>query len=505
MQQIRNPRRRQLLGLRRRHGSNRANSRRWFIAVAGATALAVAFIPAVATASHLEVSLAGSNFELDTDANLKVDDGSPSIDWASATVVQRNGEDLETGTGDDSFGQGSKEDTAVPAVVDGSIPNNKSDLLNFGFYLETISTTQQFLHLYWRRVQEPTGTTNMDFEFNKNKTEGAGLSSNGVTPIRSAGDLLIQYDLSQGGTNPTLWLSTWKTSGLASQCQAANSVPCWGTKTNMTSSGIASGSINTSSIPNDESDGLGAMSPRTFGEATVDWDQVSGGSACTSFGSAYLKSRSSDTFTSALKDFIAPVSTGFDSCGSLSWLKKDDTGALLAGATFTVCQTHSYDPGTSTYTDITDVCVTGILDNSAPDTDSTAGEFQLDSRPLGRYTITETAAPTGYDIVTGAQTVNITSATVFPATLDFVNNPKMKLIVITCNTVTEKLADGTVTVTGTPGDDTRETLKASQLPTGVTEAAVCGLAGANYDDLTWGTYTPSVELPDVAPLFPVVP
>lgn len=124
---------------------------------------------------------------------------------------------------------------------------------------------------------------------------------------------------------------------------------------------------------------------------------------------------------------------------------------------------------------------------------------------MGIYTITETAAPTGYDIVTAAQTVNITSATVFSAAVAFENNPKMKLIVITCNTVTEKLVDGTVTLTGAPtGAATRETLKASQLPTtaGFTEAAVCGLAGANYDDLTWGTYTPSVELPDVGTPFP---
>lgn len=467
---------------------------------ASAAALAVALIPAVATASHPEVSLPGSNFEIDTDANLKVDDASPSIDWAS--VAQQGGTDLATGTGDDSFGQGSKEDTAVPADVDGSIPNNKSDLLNFGFYLETQSPGQQFLHLFWRRVQEPTGTTNMDFEFNKNKAEGSGLSSNGVTPVRSAGDLLIQYDLSQGGTNPTLWLSRWVTTGATSQCEAANSLPCWGEKANLTASTLATGSINTSAILSADGDGMGAMSSRTFGEASVDWDQIAGGSGCTSFGSAYLKSRSSDTFTSALKDFIAPVSTGFDNCGSLRWLKKDDTGNLLAGATFTVCQTHSYDPGTATYTDITDVCVTGVLDDSAPDTDTTAGEFQLDNKPLGRYTITETAAPTGYDVVTGTQTVNVTSATVFSAALDFVNNAKMKVIVLTCNTVTEKLVDSTVEL-DVDKDATTDNRK--QTLTGSAFDSLCSTGGAVYDNLPWDTYSGTVEVPDQAPAFPVVP
>src|SRR5215217_5286657 len=106
----------------------------------------------VAFASHPEVSLGGSNFEIDTDANLKVDDAAPSIDWASVNETRKA--DKPTGTGDDSFGQGTKEDTAVPTVVSGSIPPNKSDLLNCGVYLETNANGARFLNLFWHRVQE---------------------------------------------------------------------------------------------------------------------------------------------------------------------------------------------------------------------------------------------------------------------------------------------------------------------------------------------------------------
>src|SRR6187200_3079781 len=116
---------------------------------------------ATTLASHAEVSLSGSNFEIDTDANLKVDDASPSIDWAN--VAEKRKADQTSGTGDNSFGQGTKEDTAVPSVVSGSIPPNKSDLLNFGVYLETTASGARFLNLFWHRVQEPSGTTNMDF------------------------------------------------------------------------------------------------------------------------------------------------------------------------------------------------------------------------------------------------------------------------------------------------------------------------------------------------------
>ncbi len=146
---------------RRRPGSRRA---RRIGSLVAAFAMAAAFAPSVAYANHPEVSLPGSNFEIDTDANLKVDDPAPSIDWANVTETRKA--DTISGPTDESFGQGAKEDTAVPAVVDGSIPPNKSDLKFFGLYQEG-STSTGFLNLFWARVQDPSGTTNMDFEFNQ--------------------------------------------------------------------------------------------------------------------------------------------------------------------------------------------------------------------------------------------------------------------------------------------------------------------------------------------------
>ena len=35
---------------------------------------------------------------------------------------------------------------------------------------------------------------------------------------------------------------------------------------------------------------------------------------CTSFGRAYLKSRSSDSFTAAIKDFVAPIPVSITNC-----------------------------------------------------------------------------------------------------------------------------------------------------------------------------------------------
>jgi hypothetical protein len=332
-----------------RKGEDGVRKRTRTIVLAIGAILALLVGMQVAFASHPEVSLPGSNFEIDTDANLKVDDTADpaSLDWAN--VAEARQADKPTGTTDDSFGQGTKEDTAVPTVVDGSIPNNKSDLKNFGVYLETNDDGSRFLNLFWHRVQEPTGTTNMDFEFNQSRT----ISSNGVTPVRTSGDLLIQYDLSRGGTSPTLFLSRWidgSEGATAADCEAENTLPCWSTKENLTAAGDATGSINTSPIPAAESDGLGAMSARTFGEAQVDFAALSDPNECVSFGSAYLKSRSSDSFTSELKDFIAPEDVNLDQCATVIIRKQTDPNEATPTTQFGYTKSFPVDedppPGT---------------------------------------------------------------------------------------------------------------------------------------------------------------
>ena|SRR5215207_4681117 len=342
-----------------------------------------------AAASHPEVSLPGSNFEIDTDANLKVDDAG-SQDWANVTEARKP--DTASGPNDESFGQGTKEDTAVPNVVDGSIPPNKSDLKFFGVYQEGGSSSG-FLNLYWSRVQDPTGTTNMDFEFNQSTT----TSANGVTPVRTAGDLLIIYDLAQGGTRPVLSLRTWTGSA-------------WGPATNLTDSNKATGSINTSPIPAGEADGLGAHSARTFGEAQLALSAIfPDSSVCKSFGSAYLKSRSSDSFTAALKDFVPPVGVNISNCGSIKILKQDDAGDPLAGAEFTLYKDNAPIGGTrgteDTVTTLT--CTTGA-----------DGTCTINNIPQGEYWVVETKTPANHDTAADQH------ATVTPDTtieLTFVN------------------------------------------------------------------------------------
>ena len=255
---------------------------------------------------------AGTPIEIEGDL---VDD--PAVagkDWATVgincTSTPKVGcaLDLPTGQTDDSFGNGTKEDSPVPSVVDGSIPNNKSDLLRFYVGTERFVSTD-YLYLAWERVQEPNGTTNMDFELNQSST----LSSNGKTPVRTAGDVLIKYDLSQGGVNPVLGFHKWVTSG-ACEAQGAKA-PCWGPVQPITVDVAAA--INTVTVSDPiNPDAPRTLSVRTFGEARINL-QAAGifvEGQCVNFGQAYLKSRSSDSFTAAVKDFIAPIGITVSNC-----------------------------------------------------------------------------------------------------------------------------------------------------------------------------------------------
>jgi hypothetical protein len=275
--------------------------------------------------------LPGSAFEID-DVTLAADGANLVVDTAGgkdwANVDQIAATDLATGTTDDSYQGGVKEDTVCPGTTTGSIPNNKSDLLKFGSYFESEVGGPGWLHVYWQRVQEPNGTTNMDFEFNRSTTDcdGTGPSKN---VVRAAGDVLLQFDIDQGGAQAKLSRRTWLASGQ------------WSDATVLSAS-EAIGSINQVAISAANADNLGAMSARTFGEASFDLSAVVGSDPCLSFGTATLKSRSSDSFTSQLKDFIAPIPINTNNCGAIKVTKTRKHAADGAGdhpqsgVTFTV-------------------------------------------------------------------------------------------------------------------------------------------------------------------------
>jgi hypothetical protein len=231
-------------------------------------ALAAGTAIGTTTTCNNPATLPGSAFEIDTDANLVVN-SSGCIDWQDGSSFRSGVDwklDTQSGSGDESFGEGTKEDTANPTIVNGSIPPNKSDLKAFGLYSEsgTVTATNptgKFLELFWARVQDPSGTTNMDFELNKlfcgNGAPASNCAGNGITPKRSVNDILITYDLSRGGTRATISIrrwdgSKWGPATVIAQTEALGTI---------NTSNIASSPIITPQTP------TGSLSPRTFGEA----------------------------------------------------------------------------------------------------------------------------------------------------------------------------------------------------------------------------------------------
>jgi hypothetical protein len=257
-----------------------------------------------------QANLAGSTFE-GNDGNLVVNT-SGNTDWTNAPNRVR-GDDLASGSSDNSFGQGTKEDDPNVSVVTGSIPPQKSNLTRF-YAASEFASNSNFLYLAWER-SNVLGSANMDFEINQ-KTQPNLTTTGAKTLNRTAGDLLITFDFSGSGS-PVLSLLTWVTSGATSQCFSANSLPCWGNRVNLSTAGFAEGAVNGVTV----TDPIANVSlpASTFGEAAINLTAagVFPAGTCKALGSVFLKSRSSASFPAEVKDFVAPQPVHISNCGEI--------------------------------------------------------------------------------------------------------------------------------------------------------------------------------------------
>jgi hypothetical protein len=374
----------------------RRTTRRWWYA--GATLLAAAFA-AVFFVVGAGATIGASNFE-GNDGNLVVDH-TGNTDWVNAPNLSV-GQDLATGTSDNSFGQGTKEDNSNVTVVTGSIPNSKADLGRFAVAGEVIGS-DTYMYLAWTRENQ-SGTVNFDFELNQ-KAQPDLTTPGAKTLNRTVNDVLINYAFAGGSNTPTLTRYHWNGSNWVSDG---------------TISGTCSEGATNSQTISENLGGLPAVSrpAQQFGEASINLScaGVVPANSCEPFSSAYVKSRSSTSFTSEIKDFIAPVALHISSCGALKITKASSKSAAtpLKGATFHITGPNSYSNDVSTGDDGT-VC--------------------LDNLPNGTYHVTETGAPNGYAIddstthdisVSGKCSGTGTSAA---ATLNFTDTPKTDITV----------------------------------------------------------------------------
>jgi hypothetical protein len=329
---------------------NGSRLRRRWLRAGIAVPLSVVLLLLVALV-HPGLALPGSSFE-GKDGNLVVDTAG-NTDWSNAPNRVR-GDDVASGTGDNAFGQGTKEDDPNVSVVSGSIPPQKSDLTRF-YVANEFANNSNYLYLAWER-SNVLGSANMDFEINQ-KTQPNLTTTGPKTLVRTAGDLLITFDFTNGGGNPVLGLLKWVTTGSTSQCFSSNALPCWGNRVNLSAAGFAEGAVNTSTVT-DPIAGV-SLPGLTFGEAAVNLTaaDVFPPGTCEAFGSAFLKSRSSASFPAEVKDFVAPRPVNISNCGTIIVHKVTENGDAsfdytttggLTPATFSLSNggTQTYGPGT---------------------------------------------------------------------------------------------------------------------------------------------------------------
>jgi hypothetical protein len=250
-----------------------------------------------------------------------------TTDWQNVAGLNP-GFDQPSGNGDNSFGNGTKEDNAAVTTVSGSIPPNKSDLTRFYEASSIGSNNHNFLYLSWER-NNVLGSANMDFEINQATTPGLGTPGS-HTINRTAGDLLVTYDFTNGGGKPTLGLLFWVTSGSTSQCFSSNSLPCWGNHVTLNGSDSI-GAVNNLDAVTDplfpsSANYINPVPALQFGETAIDLTAagVFPPGTCEAFGSAFLKSRASASFTAEVKDFVAPIPVNISNCGSIKIIKHTD-------------------------------------------------------------------------------------------------------------------------------------------------------------------------------------
>lgn len=367
---------------------------KWVVSIATifVTVLTIIFgnISTVSAAS-LPGPLPGSTFE-GGDGNLTVDT-TGNTDWSNVQGVNI-GIDLPSGTTDNSFGQGAKEDLPNPTIVFGSIPPNKNDLTRF-YEASEFTNNSNFLYLAWERAVN-IGSADIDFEINHlqcGPSTPQNCTGNGVTTVRTAGDLLVLFEFSGSGT-PTIQISKWVVSGTNAKadCEAGGPYPCWGAVQTLNNTD-SEAAVNAATVP----DPLNNNAPLTtglFGETAINLTLagVFPSGTCSHFGSAYTKARTSgSSFDSELKDFIAPIPVNISNCGEIKIHKvTQPTGGTGFGFTTTGAapvQAFSLnDGGTQDFT------------NVAP----------------GNYSVTE-SAKTGWDFVSLACSATGSGTTATPA------------------------------------------------------------------------------------------
>jgi Prealbumin-like fold domain len=464
--------------------TRRGVRRKWAV-LGGAVAVLMLLGASVALAN-----LPGSTFD---GGNGLILPTNGTTDWAVNPPNLHTGTDLPSGSGDNAFGQGTKEDNAAVTIVSGSIPPNKNDLTQFGVASESKSiggVPNQFLYLAWERAVN-IGNANLDFEINQ---AGAGFTASttgAVTITRTAGDLLVTYDFSGSG-KPTIGLNIWLTSASVpvitgfstNTCLASNSFPCWGDHKDMSGAGLAEAGVNTAIFNDTVFSHLPSLGIGLFGEAAINLTAagVFPPGKCEVLGTVFVKSRSSSSFGAELKDFIAPIAVGVNTCGTIV-IKKVTVPSSDTTTSFQFTTTGGIGTAGFSLTGGSQTTYTGVFPGSANSVNETV--------PAG-WDLTSATCDNG-----NVPGTNITVVANGTTTCTFTDTEQGHIII---KKLTDPSSDTTTLFTYTPSYNSGATFQLKNLGSNDSGALVPGAYTVNESTIPAGWNFSSVSCADTGGL-----
>lgn len=271
-------------------------------------------VPArAASLSPSSVPLEGSSFQ---GADGDQDEAAALVDWGSLQSAGWVVHSADANAQDTAFAGGTKEGEPdqwrLSTEKDGVDPG-KANILDAWSAVDQPGA-RTFLYLAFARAA-PNGDTFLTFELNQDArlwTNSAGTK----IPCRRDGDVLVSYEIAGNGAEVVL--NRWRTDETdpGSGCARTGSIEPLAT----VPADAAQGALNSGAIANHLPGSVGATVPAgQFGEAALDLEALLGHAfpgGCFGFGSIWMHSRSSQSDSSQMQDYLAPQPIELRTCAA---------------------------------------------------------------------------------------------------------------------------------------------------------------------------------------------
>jgi len=273
-----------------------------------------------------------------------------------------------TDPGDTSayVGGNKEDDTRDWGYFNNAGPNPKTDFKHIMAHAKVVGSSA-FAYMGAERIVN-NGTMVVDFELNKNpfKVFPAGGPAK---PDRTAGDLLISLEYSNGGSNPIVTIYTIANVQDFTTGQTVDFVKV----SDATTLGAVRSATNFVDLANS---GFGYTIPAfDFAEASIDLSKLGIETGCPGFSSGHIRSRTGgDPASSQLKDTAPPFNIDLNNCGKVT-IVKDAIPNDAQDFAFTTT-------GGAPLADFS-------LDNDGDDTNALSKTKTFAMVPPGGYTVTE--------------------------------------------------------------------------------------------------------------------